>query len=102
MSKYIPGNQTHLTLEDRIHIENSLNKDSIIKFKVPPSLASHIFCWTVPLGRFRKESTITSASCFQSSALEDGSGIEVFAHWIISFNITCAASAMLAVISLYN
>ena len=26
MSKYIPGNQKHLTLEDRIYIENSLNK----------------------------------------------------------------------------
>lgn len=25
MSKYIPGNQKHLTLEDRIYIENSLN-----------------------------------------------------------------------------
>ena len=26
MSKYIPGNQKHLTLEDRIYIENELNK----------------------------------------------------------------------------
>ena len=26
MSKHIPGNQKHLTLEDRIFIENSLNK----------------------------------------------------------------------------
>ena len=26
MSKYIPGNQKHLTLEDRIFIENSLNR----------------------------------------------------------------------------
>lgn len=25
MSKYIPGNQKYLTLEDRIYIENSLN-----------------------------------------------------------------------------
>lgn len=31
MSKYIPGNQKHLTLEDRIHIENSLNKGSTFK-----------------------------------------------------------------------
>ena len=28
MSKYIPGNQKHLTLEDRIYIENELNKGS--------------------------------------------------------------------------
>ena len=26
MSKFIPGNQKHLTLEDRIFIENSLNQ----------------------------------------------------------------------------
>ena len=26
MSKYIPGNQKHLSLEDRIYIENELNK----------------------------------------------------------------------------
>ena len=26
MSKYIPGNQKHLTLENRIYIENELNK----------------------------------------------------------------------------
>ena len=25
MSKYIPGNQKHLTLENRIYIENELN-----------------------------------------------------------------------------
>lgn len=31
MSKYIPGNQKHLTLEDRIYIENELNKG--ISFK---------------------------------------------------------------------
>lgn len=31
MSKYIPGNQKHLTLEDRIHIENSLNKGSTFR-----------------------------------------------------------------------
>ena len=26
MSKFIPGNQKHLTLEDRVFIENSLNQ----------------------------------------------------------------------------
>ena len=31
MSKYIPGNQKHLTLEDRIYIENSLNKGRTFK-----------------------------------------------------------------------
>ena len=31
MSKYIPGNQKHLTLENRIYIENSLDKE--ISFK---------------------------------------------------------------------
>lgn len=31
MSKYIPGNQKHLTLEDRIFIENSLNKGLTFK-----------------------------------------------------------------------
>ncbi len=31
MSKYIPGNQKHLTLEDRIYIENELNKGSSFK-----------------------------------------------------------------------
>jgi IS30 family transposase len=31
MSKYIPGNQKHLTLDDRIYIENSLNKSYTFK-----------------------------------------------------------------------
>lgn len=31
MSKYIPGNQKYLTLEDRIYIENSLNKGCTFK-----------------------------------------------------------------------
>ena len=31
MSKYIPGNQKHLTLEDRIYIENKLNKGTSFK-----------------------------------------------------------------------
>lgn len=31
MSKYIPGIQKHLTLEDRIYIENSLNKGCTFK-----------------------------------------------------------------------
>ena len=26
MSKYIPGNQKHLTIEDRIYIQNELDK----------------------------------------------------------------------------
>ena len=31
MIKYIPGNQKHLTLEDRIYIENELNKGTSFK-----------------------------------------------------------------------
>lgn len=31
MSRYIPGNQKHLTLEDRIYIENELNKSTSFK-----------------------------------------------------------------------
>ncbi|KLU73800.1 MAG: hypothetical protein RHS_0275 [Robinsoniella sp. RHS] len=31
MSKYIPGNQKHFTLENRIYIENSLNKGCTFK-----------------------------------------------------------------------
>ena len=31
MSKYIPGNQKHLTLEDRIYIENELNRETTFK-----------------------------------------------------------------------
>ena len=31
MSKYIPGNQKHLTLEDRIYIENELNRGTPFK-----------------------------------------------------------------------
>ena len=31
MSKYIPGNQKHLTLDDRIYIENELNKGTTFK-----------------------------------------------------------------------
>ena len=31
MSRYIPGNQKHLTLEDRIYIENELNKGTSFK-----------------------------------------------------------------------
>ncbi|MFQ8618985.1 MAG: hypothetical protein ACLSFM_09055 [Agathobacter rectalis] len=34
MSKYIPGNQKHLSLEDRIYIENELNVD--LYLKLPP------------------------------------------------------------------
>ena len=34
MSKYIPGNQKHLTLENRIYIENSLDKE--ISFTLKP------------------------------------------------------------------
>ncbi|MEY8337522.1 hypothetical protein AALB16_05750 [Lachnospiraceae bacterium 62-35] len=30
MSKYIPGNQKHLTLNDRIYIENELNKGTFV------------------------------------------------------------------------
>ena len=31
MSKFIPGNQKHLTLEDRVFIENTLNQRRSIK-----------------------------------------------------------------------
>ncbi len=31
MRKYIPGYQKHLTLEDRIYIENFLNRELIFK-----------------------------------------------------------------------
>lgn len=31
MSKYIPDNQRHLTLQDYIHIENVLNKSASFK-----------------------------------------------------------------------
>ena len=31
MSKYIPGNQKHLTLDDRKYIENALNKGTTFK-----------------------------------------------------------------------
>lgn len=31
MSRYIPGNQKHLTLEDRLYIENELNKGTSFK-----------------------------------------------------------------------
>ena len=31
MSKFIPGNQKHLTLEDRIFIQNELNKGTTFK-----------------------------------------------------------------------
>ena len=31
MSKYIPGNQKHLTIEDRICIQNELNKGTSFK-----------------------------------------------------------------------
>lgn len=31
MSKYIPGNQKHLTLNDRIYIENELSKGATLK-----------------------------------------------------------------------
>ena len=32
MSKYIPGNQKHLSLEDRIYIENELNNDKEFRY----------------------------------------------------------------------
>ena len=31
MSKYIPGNQKHLTLDDRIYIQNELSKGTSFK-----------------------------------------------------------------------
>ena len=31
MSKYIPGNHKHLTLEDRIYIQNGLDKGTTFK-----------------------------------------------------------------------
>ncbi len=31
MSKYIPGNHKHLTLEDRIYIQNELDKGTTFK-----------------------------------------------------------------------
>lgn len=31
MSKYIPGNQKHLTLKDRIYIQNELSKGTSFK-----------------------------------------------------------------------
>ncbi len=31
MSKYIPGNQKHLTLKDRVFIEHSLNQNHTFK-----------------------------------------------------------------------
>lgn len=31
ISKYIPGNQKHLTLDDRIYIQNELSKDTFFK-----------------------------------------------------------------------
>ena len=31
MSKYIPGNQKHLSLQDRIYIQNELSKGSSFK-----------------------------------------------------------------------
>ena len=34
MSNYIPGNQKHLTLNDRLYIENELAKGTL--FKRPP------------------------------------------------------------------
>lgn len=33
MSKYIPGNQKHLTLEDRIYIQNELDKGTFLNAK---------------------------------------------------------------------
>lgn len=45
MSKYIPGNQKHLTLKDHVFIENSLNQNHTFKISQntyakirPPSL----------------------------------------------------------------
>ena len=31
MSKYVPGNQKHLTLDDRVYIENKLNEGASFK-----------------------------------------------------------------------
>lgn len=38
MSKYIPGNQKHLSLQDRIYIQNELSKGSSFK-ELPVSYA---------------------------------------------------------------
>lgn len=53
MSKYIPGNQKHLTLDDRIYIENELNKGTSFKEYQNVVRIFHFLCHPVPeLGPF--------------------------------------------------
>ena len=42
MSKYIPGNQKHLTLDDRIYIQNELSKGTLLRI-------SHVSFVRIPL-----------------------------------------------------
>ena len=58
MSKYIPGNQKHLTLDDRIYIQNELSKGTSFKdiarflCKDPTTISLsliHIYCVVLPI-----------------------------------------------------
>jgi hypothetical protein len=48
MSKYIPGNQKHLTLNDRIYIENELSKGVTFK-DIISSISGARFPYTLNL-----------------------------------------------------
>ena len=56
MSKYIPGNQKHLSLEDRIYIENELNKGETFKniarflCKDPTTISKEVRLTVYPTG----------------------------------------------------
>ena len=41
MSKYIPGNQKHLTLDDRIYIQNELSKGTSLRISHASSVRIH-------------------------------------------------------------
>ena len=59
MSKYIPGNQKHLTLNDRIYIENELAKGTPFKdiaaflCKDPTTISKDCLLYTSPSPRDR-------------------------------------------------
>ena len=58
MSKYIPGNQKHLTLNDRIYIENELSKGATFKdiaaflCKDPTTISKEVKSRLVPQRNF--------------------------------------------------
>ena len=92
MSKYIPGNQKHLTLNDRIYIENELAKGTSFKdiatfLCKDPTTISKVLTWqdlttennlTATFKNVKKKTYYAGLHAFNRTS-EDGK--KVFSQW---------------------